>query len=591
MLLQFYNIPAISVSNEPYFASESDRNIKLGQYRVYSTVFAYYPPMYKNRIKFDTSLLSLSHTFNYLSITVHSKTWYYFVDSIEYCNEKIYYINIVMDTVQTFYFDINFKRFEKTRKLSFTGLRDNLSLDSTLYPVDFIDYDEDKPYLIVVQYVENLAFSDCHIVKGYSNGQMEWVQSNFGWNGYRQNLIIKNADQNFTDGLKTMYIPVPVKDDDYIHITNPYGTIINVPMNRIQTFLTINALANDPNVVNMYVTKIFPTAIAYANFYIGQTLCHGYMLDDTCQLFTNYMVKTGYSYSTSDGWLVHYVQRRYYGSFTTPKRAMCDSNYYQISIGELNDYAIVPIELLEPETSYRLMCTLDICSGARTYEVDAEPLQKLKFKHICNSLETMQLFNDNYNLYLLQNKGTLTTGVALQKTLTWTNFANQVFNQNAAKSFNGAMQGGTAGGIVAGAEATVTSGVDLFTSLYSIYKTVQANKENAYYSPDTIKAGNNFTNDLIHNLIDRIVLITKVADCDEIEYEREYKGYLCHDITYGQTLSDLIVTSGSVNDKYLIMGDCELYLSSFNTANHIADIKNRFKSGVRFYINMSDIGE
>ena len=246
---------------------------------------------------------------------------------------------------------------------------------------------------------------------------------------------------------------------------------------------------------------------------------------------------------------------------------------------------------MEPETTYDLYCTLDISSGARVYEVDAEPLQKIKFKHICNSIESLALFNDNYNTFLLQNKGTLTTGVALQKTQAWVNFFNQVFNQNAAKSFSGAMQGGVAGGIVSGVESSVTSGVDLFMSMYSIDKSVQAQKENAYYAPDTIKSGNNFTNDIIHDFFNRIVMITKVADCDDIENIRNYTGYLCHDTTYNQTMNELITDTTSVSGKTLIMGECELYLTAFNTATYLADIKNRFKAGIRFYSSVADLGK
>lgn len=589
MLIQFYNIPAISVSNEPYFASESDRITKMSQYRVYSTVFAYYPPMYKNRIKFDTSFLSLSHTFNYLSITANNKTWYYFVDSIDYCNEKIYYINIVMDTVQTFYFDINFKRFEKSRKLTYSGIRDNISLDPTLYPYSLRDLDVGKPYVIVVQYNTRLAFTTC---KNLTNGAP--VDNPIGWENFENNKIYTDDGTCYTDGLKTMYILMPVENSDHISFydkdmvatTYPYGY-----SRQEDIILVLNTLANDPNVVNIFISKSLPRGITYGSYTFNGYNYHGFLLDTTCQIFTNYLIKTGNNTTLGDGSIVHYAEWKQCGNFTTPSRATCDTNYTQICIGELNDYVPVPIELLEPETSYDIYYMYDVCSGARTYKVDADALEAIKFRHICNSIENMQTFNDYYNTYLLQNKGTLTTGVALQKTQAWVNFANQVLNQNAAKSFAAGTTGGTAGAIVAGVEGNITSGVDIFNAIYGINKSVQAQRENAYYTPDTIKTGNNFTNDIINGFINKIILITRVGDYDEIEHIREYTGYLCHDTTYGQTLSSLIVTSGAVNDKYLIMGDCELYLTTFNTANHIADLKNRFKSGVRFYINMSDIGE
>lgn len=588
MIIELFNIPAISVSNELYFASQVARDVAFHNYYVKSVTSPYYPVQYKNKIKLSIDDVSFSTVFNYVAINMYNRRWFYFVDSFEYVNEKIYYMNIALDTVQTFYFDINFRRFEKTRKLGYSGIRDNISLDPTLYPYSIRNYDYGKPYVVVVQYNTRLV-GDCKNV--LATGAT--VDNSIGWEGFKENIIYCDDGTFYTDGLKTMYLLMPADLNDMLLLTDYLGNtgLISYGSRTNYIINAINKLANDPNVVNMFVTKHLPRSITYGTFTYQNHTYTGYVLGTPCQLFSNYLIKTGNNAQLTDSSIKHYADWIKYGSFDTPARAMCDTNYTQICIGELNDYTPVPLELLEPETTYDLYYMFDICSGVRTYKVDSSELEKIHFRHVCNSIENMQTFNENYNTYLMQNKGTLTTGVALQKTQAWVNFANQVFNQNAAKAFSGAMQGGVAGGIVAGAEATVTSGVDMFTTMFGIDKSVQAQRENAYYAPDTVKTGNNFTNDIINSFIDKIIIVTRVADYNDIEYIREYSGYLCHDTTYNQTLNDLIVTSTQVNDKYLIMGECEVYLTAFNVSIYLADIKSRFKSGIRFYVNVADLGK
>ena len=591
MIIKLYNIPGISPDNEPYFSSVSVRATNLNGRLVKSLSTYFYPVQNENRIKFEVTDVPLTLVYNYISIEMYGKEWYYFVDSFRYVNEKIYYVNLFMDAIQTFYFDISFIKYEGKRSLTFTGLRDNLSLDPTLYPHSNANYDENRPFIFVIQYKER-SVQQLQLIDPYTSENVNYTIEDIEENVIKTPEKHNGVNLYTSDGLKTLYLlPNNIQTSYWRYFSDLNLTDELLYANNRDDFMkTIAIILNDPNVINAYATKVYPKGINYGVHKVDNTTFEGFYLDENMILYKNGMVHASKDIKNPKTSLIE-VEPQKYGSFTTPPRNICDSNYVQISIGEVNDMAIVPIELLEPNTSYDLYCMLDICSGVRTYWVNAKPLLDIKFRQVCNSIETLQLFNDNYNTYLLQNKGSLTTGIALQKTQAWVNFGNQILNQNAAKAFSGAMQGGVAGGIVAGAESTVTSVVDMFNTMYGIDKSIQAQRENAYYTPDTMKLGNNYTNDLFNGFLDRVVIETRVADCQDIIELRDYIGYLSNDVVTDKTLITLLNDYDWVNGKKLLMGSATLNLASFNTRDNLVAIKDRFEKGVRFYTDMSNLGK
>lgn len=579
MIIKFYNIPGISPDNEPYFNSVAARNTSLANYLVKSLSTYFYPVQYENRIKLEVTDVPFTLVYNYISIEMYGKDWFYFVDSFRYVNEKVYYVNLAIDAIQTFFFDTYFIKYEGKRSLEFTGLRDNLSIDSTVYVSSMTDYDINNPGIFVFQFKDisgtDVVLEDPSTVSPQTVPQIVDIDVT---------TYSRDTNNTYTDGLKTFFLLPPRSyTNTSVNYYHPGSTTEqSYTLNREDWISFYRKLVNDPNVVNAYYTTILPKEITLSG-------TSTYKLDRDATLYKYGLVKLGrYDDLTINFIGSHDIK---YGSFTTPTRAVCDTNYTQFTIGEVNDNVIVPIELIEPETTYDLYVTMDYSSGVRTYYVDAQPLLDIKFKHVCNSIESVQVYNDMYNIYLAQNKGSLTTGMALQKTQSWINFANQIFNQNAAKAFSGAMAGGVAGGIVSGVESTITSGVDLFNALYGIDKSIQAQKENAYYSPDTVKLGNNSTNDRINGFLHRVVIETRVADYQDIIELRKYIGYLSHDVITDKTLLTLLANYNWTYDKKLLMGSASLNLFTFNTRDNIVAIKDRLEKGVRFYYNITDLGK
>lgn len=591
MTITFYYIPAISVNSEPFFADASSRTSILHSKIVKVWDTSYVPPLYTNKIKITTDILPFNLRANYVKIPKFGMDWYYFIDGFTYINETTYFINLSIDAIQTFYFATSFKRFEEKRSLSYKGLRDNLSVDSTLHPYSLVDFDDDKPFIYVIQY-KDMSDQGFDLLDPLTGQNVGYDIEDIDENSIILPHKIANNDIKISDGLKTFYlIPNNVQFSFWYYHTSIQYSDENLWANNDDDFMkVIHDILNDSHVINAYATKVYPKGFNYGMHTVDNVTFKGFRLDNNIVLYKNGLLHPAENLQNPTTSKIEIYPYKY-GTFTTPIRSICDTNYVQISIGEVNDYAIVPIELLEPSTTYDLYCMLDVCSGSRTYWVNAEPLLNIKFRQVCNSIETLQLFNDNYNIFLMQNKGTLTTGVALQKTQAWANFTNQILNQNAAKAFSGAMQGGVAGGIVAGVESTITSGVDMFTSLYGIEKGVQAQKENAYYSPDTIKLGNNFSNDVFNKFLNKVVIETRVADYQDIIELRKYIGYLAHDVHGHTAMLTLLSSIAEVNGKRLLMGSCELYIPFFGSRDNIVAIKDRLEKGVRFYTDINKLGE
>lgn len=116
-MLTLYYIPGISRKDTPVFDSivEQTDYFRLTPDIVHRIDSGFYPPHYQNVIELSTEDLGFNQRYNYLSLEVGNKKYYYFIDNIRYVNESVVSISITMDTVQTYMFDIQFIQSHLTR--------------------------------------------------------------------------------------------------------------------------------------------------------------------------------------------------------------------------------------------------------------------------------------------------------------------------------------------------------------------------------------------------------------------------------------------------------------------------------------------
>lgn len=112
MKINLYYVEGISRIDTPSFNTKNhigtieDQEDFFLTKLVKSIETTFYPPYYHNTIKFDQEDLVLDDNVNYLSLEYQGKTYYYFVDEISYVSEGIIQLEVSMDTIQTFMFDI-----------------------------------------------------------------------------------------------------------------------------------------------------------------------------------------------------------------------------------------------------------------------------------------------------------------------------------------------------------------------------------------------------------------------------------------------------------------------------------------------------
>ena len=137
MIFSLYYIEGIGLNDTPIFDIEGYNRVDFfKKHKVGSVDSTYYPPFYKNTIKFSTSDLDFSTSMNYLSFEYLNRTYYYFIDKLNYISENVVSIDIVMDTIQTYFDDIiidkgllsrSFYRRYISSTINRNYIRDNLS--------------------------------------------------------------------------------------------------------------------------------------------------------------------------------------------------------------------------------------------------------------------------------------------------------------------------------------------------------------------------------------------------------------------------------------------------------------------------------
>lgn len=108
MVIELYYIKGISRIDTPYFATQALQRTYFNKKLVKSIDTAFYPPHYQNTIRLDTNDLEFTSSVNYLALQFNDKWYYYFIDNIDYNSEDVITLEITMDYIQTFMFNINF---------------------------------------------------------------------------------------------------------------------------------------------------------------------------------------------------------------------------------------------------------------------------------------------------------------------------------------------------------------------------------------------------------------------------------------------------------------------------------------------------
>ena len=115
--ISLYYVEGINDVDTPFFLSKAEQSEYFNKNLVKTLSTSYYPPYYRNTIKFASDDLTLETKVNYLSLNTDERKYYYFITSAMYVSEGILELTIEMDDIQTYFKSIDYRNGVIERKI------------------------------------------------------------------------------------------------------------------------------------------------------------------------------------------------------------------------------------------------------------------------------------------------------------------------------------------------------------------------------------------------------------------------------------------------------------------------------------------
>ena len=608
-------IRGISAYDTPHFSSQAKQEDFFDNLDGVE-VDAYYPPFYTNTIKVDVDDCSDITKYNYLILYTSNKTYYYFISNPTYINEDIMTIDIVMDTVQTYMFNMIFneslisrksmKRWivnNNVRKINRNYIRENLSVASKK--------------VFTYEKVNSSRFFILQTRYNYS-----------GDSNITSTEVISN-NMRFNNGCYYYLIPIPRE-------VNPWEEVIiyniqSTPTSYIGSYanegntLLIKRLVEDPNTINIfYVDNAFFKSLTFE--WQGTVEESGYgnvsqikLYEDTNFKFSaNPQIQIPRDYDhpegTKDkflGFLIEKMPSDFYHDITRaiwfdsglltnnsstgvnfstkyiPQ--LLDENYYELTFGERMCATSYPLHKAE-KTTFTFYYNYDMFSGFRNYRILEEGATDDVYltTTVSATIESVDLYTDAWLTYQVQHKGDLTIGL---KTAYAQNLYNGVksiaggfgtHNLRTTTFDEGGIEKASMGLYSASSNKmkVVTGITDTIINNASIQAELWKVQDNMESTPDTTRCGNSFYNDFINNSLDNVIITIQCEDFETVGKKLEYHGYKVNEYT-NENIFDYCKIRYYYN---VVKVDNTLFdLNILTTADIIERIKERLTAGIRLW--------
>lgn len=600
-MIKLYYVEGISLLDTPYFSNINEQE-EYFENKLVKTIQdnSFYPPYYRNQISIDSEDATFLTQFNYVSLEYQNKIYYYFIEGINYDNEDLITLNILMDTIQTYMFNIIYQNYELSKKsikrwidnkINRDYIRENYSKGhSIVWKYDKENIDNNKQ-IIIVQCIQGLEDNDNAIPP-----------------------IFNINDKLVGDNLVYYVLPSPnaIQDNDKITINN------RPPLTSAELRNFINKVSQQPKVLNMIyapynyfennssnVTIENDVKILHINIpNVEAPISESDFFHDTCGIKLNNVEPIKLIHNITQEFLsdkqgIYRINNKLnepFKLFYIPQ--LIDENYMQVLYGERLHQTTYPLsKLFEPMLYKRSI--QDYMSGTRIYDllndINNEDVYLTRIN--VDTLETYALKNDAWQSYLSQNKATLTTGktVARQQALFnalggmigaaprkiqtgWKTTYNYSTIDRQPTSKVSKPTYGMGGGSTIGAASALAEGI---WDLYSIDREYQITRENLEYTPDTLKSANELTSDLISETTEIITIIQYVSDFEDIGRILEGAGYNVHETYSYQDIFNI----SNIRYYYNVIqcSNINITLNMLNDEETLLTIKQRFLNGIRYW--------
>lgn len=572
-MIYLYYIRGINRYDTPYFANINAQETYFEGKQVVS-IDSWYPPHYDNTIRFTSDDLNFKKQVNYLSLEFNGKVFYYFIDDIRYIDEDTVEIDITMDVIQTYMFNIDWINSTVSRRLIDRWNGDAINrkylreqLGSGLY--DTITYYE-------------VPYNYPHIVLTSAD--------NLGDSGNPSTFIYDN--QLINDSTYTYMIIDTLKE-------NPYPYALYKGSKQLGTTYTTKEVMkwNDASKIEraymfMYyqlgtvsesyekpVDAVGRTKLELNNSYTGDnfipSLKSGIGRDGYCQIDT--VIVTPDTYTIATPFVKNTSATASFDKKYVPQ--LLDENFIRIKFGERLGYTTYPTSLMITKSLVGTAIN-DYKTGNRIFKLEQSTGEKDKYMTTCinNTQENVTLINDAFKNYMANNQGQMVMGIAKASLgatigLSMIPKPNPTFTPKTHKLSKA---------YLAREEMYQRRVSNQLTADAMSAGNVFEGAINSAFQPDTTKQGNTVTSDIYANALKRFYSIEMCTDIDDVAKILEGYGYAVHESYGAVNLFNTLNTRTYFN--VIKVDRLEIGLTQcLNDDTTISEIIDRMEQGIRMW--------
>lgn len=393
--LTLYYIRGINDIDTMYFSNIDSQRAFMSNHSIMEISSSFYPPNYKNTIKFSDTDIDFNTPFNYLSIYFNNKYYYYFVSRPTYINENLISIDIIMDTIQTFMFNIKVNNAIIERKFidrwnndkfNRKYLRENLST-GLFQEISKQVVNDGLNGVLVFKCTDTIG---PHITQGniyrYGSGRQLFVEDPFTYYFIPINQTIISSNTFYVHPLSETDSHGPFRLHSSIEYLVKDARCIEC------YFLPINIFSQYANASGAYIEL---SSEYYTEGDVGfahKTVSYQDFPEDVAYIHTlsynTIRLTMGMDIATFNlGIVKNNKINKIFDKKYCP--VLFDENYYRVNFGERNNANVtVPLYYANKDNiKFSLICSLD---GSRTYYAD--------FSNISLDIGYGVLYNDTFNI-------------------------------------------------------------------------------------------------------------------------------------------------------------------------------------------------
>lgn len=631
--INLYYVEGITREDTLYFSSIAEQT-QYFQNHVSTHIVdeSFYPPYYQNRIKFDSDDIDFNSVYNYLSIEYLDKIYYYFINRIEYLNERTIMLYITMDTIQTFMFDIRVNsalverqfldRFTSDNRINRSYIRENFSKEDFILKERHInDFDYSSNYCC-----------GYFVIKSTSKLGSDYDEAGMLHGGRAAYFRNTATGDYFHDNLITYFLPVTKDQLGSIttyrytyHRTNPdinYDnvdteitvsdiltelsanesaiiSIMYVPFNSLRSYFTsagVGTIVVDDSIFDicLYDIKLTTATKQFPMFFLKPYL--------PATLVPNTFTKTfDFSENTSSA--------KPYSSKNLP--VMFDENYIQVKYGtlskmsglslfNLNDYKNIDFNVIANPVNGKLFTYVEMTNDTNynfttdynTYTYYGKIISSNSYSYAGNII-TYPLVVSAWTEYVTYNKFSLLGALASDAI----SIASYTYSANIAKEGINSMREAFTDAYGEG-DIGETTWANFYNSqsqannpMLTAAKSPKPSSTigeltkmaNAVAAPNSLKSDGDFSDSLMCPAFNFNVEIYICSDYEQVSYYYHMYGYHVA-IPYIGTDTNLF---DKVNNRYYFnyikCSYIDLHISVLQSDEVTEDIISRYKDGMRLW--------